>query len=149
MGYNTNDPIKRECYRVYYRALRSGQLVRQPCRICGKKADGHHPDHTKRLEVDWLCRSHHMQVNTKARTFELCSKGGKKSGRMKIDSGQMKEMHVLGGKAWGPIQGPRNVKSGLLRRICRAGGIAATHIRWHVNRGIVSEKCPLCCSELQ
>lgn len=43
------------------RALRDGVLVRQPCRDCGTtvKVQGHHPDHTKQLDVIWLCPRHH------------------------------------------------------------------------------------------
>jgi hypothetical protein len=145
MGYNTNDPIKRACYREYQRALRAGTLVRRPCQVCGDpKSDGHHKDHTKPLEVEWLCRSHHMMANTKARTFELCSKGGKTSGRMHVESGQIKEIHALGGKAWGPIQGQRNVESGLLARIQSIGGKTAMHNRWHRDRGCKSLNCELC-----
>lgn len=43
------------------RALSSGELVRQPCEICGEKADAHHDDYNKPLDVRWLCRSHHKQ----------------------------------------------------------------------------------------
>jgi hypothetical protein len=37
------------------------------------------------------------------------------------------KQHVKAGRTGGPI-----------------GGIAATHLRWHVNRGIVNPRCPLC-----
>lgn len=142
MGYNTDDPVKRECYRVYYRALRSGLLVRQPCEVCGKKADGHHDDHTKPLAVRWLCRSHHMQVNP-VRTPEHQRKAGRLGGLARKEQG-LTEMCRAGGKTQGKVQGPKNVESGLLRRICSDGGKMATHIRWHVNRGIYSKKCELC-----
>lgn len=55
-------------YRVYSKALRSGELVRwETCSHCGgppasgQVIDGHHPDYAKPLEVVWLCRSCHQQ----------------------------------------------------------------------------------------
>lgn len=39
--------------------LKSGRMERQPCEVCGKKAEAHHPDYSKPLEVRWLCRKHH------------------------------------------------------------------------------------------
>lgn len=43
-------------------AITTGKLVRQPCEECGaEKADAHHDDYAKPLEVRWLCRSHHRQ----------------------------------------------------------------------------------------
>jgi hypothetical protein len=48
-------------------ALRAGQLVRpSACSHCGrneKHIDAHHPDHTKPLEVVWLCRSCHRDFD--------------------------------------------------------------------------------------
>lgn len=41
-------------------AIRGGYLKRQPCEICGSKAEGHHPDYSDTLSVRWLCRKHHM-----------------------------------------------------------------------------------------
>jgi hypothetical protein len=36
-------------------------MTRPPCRVCGNpKTDAHHDDYTKPLEVDWLCRLHHI-----------------------------------------------------------------------------------------
>ena len=41
-------------------AVRNGHLIREPCSQCGAlKAEAHHEDYTKPLEVVWLCRSHH------------------------------------------------------------------------------------------
>lgn len=42
------------------RALKSGNVMKGPCAICGnKKVHGHHEDYSKPLEVIWLCRKHH------------------------------------------------------------------------------------------
>lgn len=41
-------------------AIRSGQLVKQPCQVCGDpKSQAHHDDYSKPLEVQWLCSKHH------------------------------------------------------------------------------------------
>lgn len=142
MGYNTDDPVKRECYRIYNRARKRGELIRQPCMVCSDpKADGHHEDHTKPLEVQWLCRKHHTSIGKK--NIEGMRKGGRLGGQKRKEMG-LESLWHKGGKAWGQIQGPRNVASGLLAQICSQGGKVATHIRWHVNRGLVSEKCELC-----
>ncbi len=42
-------------------ALKMGVLTKQPCELCGeKKADAHHDDYNKPLEVRWLCRRCHI-----------------------------------------------------------------------------------------
>lgn len=46
-------------------AVRRGELVKQPCEKCGDKAQAHHPDYSKPLEVQWLCREHHMEAHGK------------------------------------------------------------------------------------
>ena len=44
--------------------IATGTLVRGSCKICGKpKADAHHEDYSKPLEIIWLCRSHHKQYH--------------------------------------------------------------------------------------
>lgn len=39
-----------------------GKLVPQPCH-CGAKAEKHHHDYSKPLEVEWLCRKHHLEIH--------------------------------------------------------------------------------------
>ncbi len=46
-------------------ALRNGTLVRKPCEVCGDKAQAHHEDYGKPLEVRWLCRKHHAMEHWK------------------------------------------------------------------------------------
>lgn len=42
--------------------LRRGKIKRKPCENCGsKKAQMHHEDYSKPLEVRWLCRRCHVQ----------------------------------------------------------------------------------------
>lgn len=41
-------------------AVRSGRLVRQACVRCGNvRAQAHHHDYSKPLNVTWLCKLHH------------------------------------------------------------------------------------------
>jgi ribosomal protein S27AE len=45
---------------VVYQAIRRGELVRQPCEVCGAtKVHAHHDDYSKPLDVRWLCSRHH------------------------------------------------------------------------------------------
>jgi hypothetical protein len=41
-------------------AVRSGTLKKMPCEVCGDiKAEAHHEDYDKPLDIRWLCRKHH------------------------------------------------------------------------------------------
>lgn len=43
-----------------------GKLVKEPCEVCGNpKADAHHDDYNKPLDVRWLCREHHAEWHSK------------------------------------------------------------------------------------
>lgn len=43
-----------------YKAIKRGDLVRQPCEVCGfPQAQAHHDDYSKPLDVRWLCPKHH------------------------------------------------------------------------------------------
>lgn len=54
--------VKREnCYRITHKAIRRGELKRLPCEKCGEKAQAHHPDYNKPLDVMWLCAEHHRE----------------------------------------------------------------------------------------
>ena len=45
-------------------AEKKGILKRQPCEICASdKAEKHHEDYSKPLEVRWLCRQCHLAVH--------------------------------------------------------------------------------------
>ena len=44
-----------------------GKLERCPCEMCGeRKSEAHHPDYSKPLEVQHLCRSHHIEAHREA-----------------------------------------------------------------------------------
>lgn len=60
-GQNS-DKVK--AHKEIYRALRAGEIVEKSCEKCGaQKAEAHHPDYTKPLDVEWLCRRHHAAVH--------------------------------------------------------------------------------------
>ena len=44
-------------------ALKKGTVVKHPCFICGEKAEAHHPDYDRPLDVVWLCPLHHKQAH--------------------------------------------------------------------------------------
>ena len=51
-------------------ALRTGKIEREPCHVCGRNAQMHHPDYTKPLEVVWVCRKHHMAAHHESGGFK-------------------------------------------------------------------------------
>lgn len=62
---NKNSIKQKACGLANY-AIKIGKIVRQPCEECGaEKAEAHHDDYAKPLEVRWLCRSHHTQWHIK------------------------------------------------------------------------------------
>lgn len=42
---------------------RRGKIREQPCGVCGGKAQMHHPDYDRPLDVVWLCRVHHLELH--------------------------------------------------------------------------------------
>lgn len=65
-AYNAKYPFKIKAHRVVKNAIRRGRLVRLPCEVCGAaKAQAHHDDYSKPLDIRWLCRAHHMEHHRK------------------------------------------------------------------------------------
>jgi hypothetical protein len=60
---------RRQAYILVSTAKLRGDLVRQPCEVCGKDnrwdVVAHHDDYAAPLNVRWLCRSHHKQHHNK------------------------------------------------------------------------------------
>ncbi len=56
------EKIKIKARGLVQAALRRGDLVKQSCIVCGNtKAEAHHEDYAKPLQVEWLCRMHHAE----------------------------------------------------------------------------------------
>jgi hypothetical protein len=66
------NPEKRKAHIEVRNALNSGKIHRHPCCICGNKAQAHHEDYSKPLDIIWLCPKHHgerhVQINEKKLT---------------------------------------------------------------------------------
>jgi hypothetical protein len=45
-------------------ALKTGKLIEKPCEVCGEKAEMHHEDYDKPLEVIWVCNKHHDIIHS-------------------------------------------------------------------------------------
>jgi len=77
---------------------------------------------------------------------------GRLGGLKHVESGHLQRVSSLGGKASGPIVGRRNADSGRMCEVQKMGlglggligGPKGMHIRWHVNRGIISLSCKHC-----
>ena len=53
---------KCKAHRLMWRAIKLGELVKQPCERCGSlDVEGHHEDYSKPLEIKWLCIEHHNE----------------------------------------------------------------------------------------
>lgn len=60
--HRKNNPDKYGARTAVSNALRDGRLARQPCKVCGGRAQAHHADYGKPLEVDWLCFRDHREL---------------------------------------------------------------------------------------
>lgn len=56
-------PERRGASTLVANAVRAGILTPQPCWVCGEKAQAHHPDYSRPLDVVWLCIVHHRQAH--------------------------------------------------------------------------------------
>ncbi len=52
--------MKQNCRAYAHQYLRRGKLKEEKCEVCGGKAQMHHDDYSKPLEVRWLCRKDHL-----------------------------------------------------------------------------------------
>ncbi len=55
-------PERVRARNIVYNAIRSGKLTKQPCEKCGEAvAEAHHEDYSRPLDVNWLCKKHHVE----------------------------------------------------------------------------------------
>lgn len=61
--YRKKYPNKYRAVTMVNNAIRSGNLHKQPCEVCGvcDSVHAHHDDYLKPLNVRWLCAVHHKQ----------------------------------------------------------------------------------------
>ncbi len=61
--YREKNKHKIKAHYILNNAIKRGEVIRQPCEICGNiKSQAHHEDYTKPFEVRWLCNIHHWQI---------------------------------------------------------------------------------------
>jgi hypothetical protein len=66
--YNKNHPERKAATVAVNNAVRDGRLTKQPCEVCGNpKAEAHHDDYSKPLDVRWLCNPHHKVADAERR----------------------------------------------------------------------------------
>jgi hypothetical protein len=64
-----NHPGKARANHAVTNAVRDGRLIRKSCEVCNNpKSEGHHTDYRKKLDVRWLCFTHHRQAHGQLQT---------------------------------------------------------------------------------
>ena len=59
---NAEQSEKHAARKAVSNAVRDGRLKKQPCEVCqNPKAQAHHEDYSKPLDVNWLCFRHHRE----------------------------------------------------------------------------------------
>lgn len=61
--YKIAHPKKKRAHELVSKAIKSGELIRQPCEECQgvDHVIAHHDDYDKPLDVRWLCEDHHKE----------------------------------------------------------------------------------------
>lgn len=60
--WERKNPLKHRAHKRIEQLIYRGYWKRGDCEACGKpKAEAHHDDYTKPLEVRWLCSKHHRE----------------------------------------------------------------------------------------
>ena len=61
--YRERNELKILARKAIFKATRNGSIVRLPC-FCGiKKTEAHHEDYSKPLDIQWLCKKHHVEAD--------------------------------------------------------------------------------------
>jgi hypothetical protein len=66
-NWKAQHPEKYKAYLEIKKAIYHGTVKRQRCVVCGEKAQAHHEDYSKPLEVVWLCQKHHSNLHVEKR----------------------------------------------------------------------------------
>lgn len=59
------NPLRFKAMQAVQTAVRNGTLVRIACHCGELKTEAHHEDYNKPLDVEWLCRKHHIEKHHK------------------------------------------------------------------------------------
>jgi len=60
-AWSRRNAEKNKAHCKVYRAIKSGELLKESC-FCGEvEVEAHHEDYSKPLDVIWLCNPHHKQ----------------------------------------------------------------------------------------
>ena len=60
--YKAKNSVKVSAHNEVNKAMQRGDIERLPCECCGnEKAEAHHDDYLKPLDVRFLCREHHIK----------------------------------------------------------------------------------------
>jgi transcription elongation factor Elf1 len=59
--------LRRAAHVVIGNAIKKGVLISLPCFVCGGRAEAHHPDYDRPLDVIWLCSIHHKEAHQLAK----------------------------------------------------------------------------------
>lgn len=65
--WRTKNPEKYQAHIAVRMALYHGKIKKTGCIVCGDKAQAHHEDYSKPLEVIWLCQTHHAEHHARKR----------------------------------------------------------------------------------
>ena len=66
-AWRARNPEKYQAHITVRMALYHGKIKRTGCIICGEKAQAHHENYSKPLEVMWLCQAHHAEHHMRKR----------------------------------------------------------------------------------
>jgi len=70
--WGLRNPDKRKVHVIANAAVKNGTLIKLSCWCGNPKTEAHHPDYSKPLEVQWLCRKHHKREHAKLRQNIPC-----------------------------------------------------------------------------
>jgi hypothetical protein len=63
-AWRERNQLKVWAHKAVQSGLRRGLIAKQPCEVCGAEdSEAHHDDHSRALDVRWLCRTHHKALH--------------------------------------------------------------------------------------
>ena len=70
-SWDERNKEKNRAHLKVSRAIKNGELTRQPCEVCGEeKSEAHHEDYSRPLYVVWLCKKHHFERHVELNRIE-------------------------------------------------------------------------------